>query len=189
MMTLFTKEPPRGSRELWASSLVEKYGYEDDDGRPALKITLSIDEFNNQGFRTVTDEDGVHIEHEDDGIIATYPLDLLQETYEEKFPEMVLIEAATQTIDGDEHFWYNEAYYLDGFDGDEFLNLIRESIITIDLRMHLRDSGGARNHGTAFRIKDTSKLDRAFDTRTQLLDGVGRDATVTESPQQGLSDF
>ncbi|MBP1986981.1 MvaI/BcnI family restriction endonuclease [Halolamina salifodinae] len=189
MMTLFTKEPPRGSRELWASSLVEKYGYEDDDGRPALKVTLYVDEYNNQGFRTVTNEEGVHIEHEDDGIIATYPLDYLRDTYEEKFPEMVLVEADTQTIDGDEYFWYNEAFYLEGFDAAEFLNLIRESIIKIDLRMHLRDSGGARNHGTAFRIKDTSKLDRAFETRSQLIDGIGRDATVTEDPQQGLSDF
>jgi len=189
MMTLFTKEPPRGSRELWASSLVEKYGYEDDDGRPALKITLHVDQFNNQGFRTVTDEDGVHIEHEDDGIVATYPLNYLRDAYEEKFPEMVLVEADIQTIDGDEYFWYNEGYYLEGFNGDEFLNLIRESIINIDLRMHLRDSGGARNHGTAFRIKDTSKLDRAFETRSQLIDGASRDPTVTEDPQKGLSDF
>lgn len=183
MLTLFTKEPPRGSRELWASSFVEKYGYEDDDGRPALKITLHVDEFNNQGFRTVTDEEGVHIDHEDDGVVATYPLNYLSEAYEEKFPEMVLVEADTQTVDGDEYFWFNEAYYLEGFDGAAFLTLIRESIIEIDLRMHLRDSGGARNHGTAFRIRDTSKLDRAFETRSQLIDGVGRDATVTEDAQ------
>jgi hypothetical protein len=189
MVTLFTKEPPRGSRELWASSLVEKYGYEDDDGRPALKITLHVDEFNNQGFRVITDEEGVHIEHEDDGVIATYPLDYLQDAYESKFPELVLVEADTQTIDGDEYFWFNEGFYLEGFNREEFLNLIRESIIKIDLRMHLRESGGARNHGTAFRIKDTSKLDRAFETRSQLIDGVGRDATVTEDPQQGLFDL
>ena len=189
MMTLFTKEPPRGSRELWASSLVERYGYEDDDGRPALKITLHIDEFNNQGFRTVTDEEGVHIEHNEDGVIATYPLDYLSDTYEAKFPEMVLVEADTQTIDGDEHFWFNEGYYLEGFNGKEFLNLIKESVIKIDLRMHLRDSGGARNHGTGFRIRDTSKLDRAFETRSKLIDGIGRDAGVTEDPQQGLNDF
>lgn len=189
MMTLFTKEPPRGSRELWASSLVEKYGYEDDNGRPALKITLHVDEFNNQAFRTATDEEGVHIEHEDDGVVATYPLDYLRDAYEAKFPEMVLVEADTQTIDGDEHFWFNEGYYLEGFNGEEFLNLIREGIIKIDLRMHLRDSGGARNHGTAFRIKDTSKLDRAFETRSQLIDTTGRDATITEDPQQELSDL
>jgi hypothetical protein len=189
MMTLFTKEPPQGSRELWASSLVDEYGYVDDEGRPALKITLYVDTYNNQGFRTITNERGVHIEHEDDGIIATYPLDYLRDTYIEKVPEMVLVEADTQTIDDDEHFWYNEAYYLEGFDAEEFLNLIRESIIKIDLRMHVRDSGGARNHGTAFRIKDTSKLDRAFETRSKLIDGIGRDATVTEDPQQGLSDF
>ena len=188
-MTLFTKEPPRGSRELWASSLVEKYGYSDEKDRPALKITLHTDEFNNQGFRVVTDPDGVHIEHQEDGIIATYPTDYLKEAYEDKVPEMVIVDADRRNIDGNEYFWYNEAYHLHSFDAEDFLDLIKESIIKIELRMHLRDSGGARNHGTAFRIRDKSKLEKAFEHRDQLLDGTGRNPDITENPQKGLGDF
>jgi hypothetical protein len=187
--TLFTKEPPRSDRDIWASDLVEKYGYTDDKGRPALKITLHVDDYNNQGFRVLTDSDGLHVEHEDDGILATYPPDFLKEAYQEKVPEMVLVDADRKTIDGNEYFWYNEAYHLHGFDAEDFLNLIRESIIKIELRLHLRDSGGARNHGTAFRIRDKTKLDRAFEERDELFNTTNRNPDITENPQKGITDF
>lgn len=191
-MSLFTKEPPRGSRDKWgAASLVNDYGYYDEENdRLGLYCTLYVDRYNNQGFKLFPRDDGLYVEHEDDGYLAHYPPDVLRDQFSEKVGEIVLVEADSQTIDGTEHFHYNEAYHLDGFDADEFLRMIEEGVIKVELRMHYDEDGsGSRNHGTAFRILDTSELDRAYSNRTQLINGIGRDAGVTEDPQQGLDDF
>jgi hypothetical protein len=167
--TLFTKEPPRGQRKLWNQDLVRDLGYEDSKERQALKVTVRPNVPNNRGFYLTYDESSVAVSHEEWGDVATYPLDFLQETFEGKMPELVMVIADTKTVDGREHFWYNEAYHLDGFDGDDFLQLMRDGVITLDLRMHIKESGNIRNRGTAWRIMEESRLDEAFASRTPLL--------------------
>ena len=49
-----------------------------------------------------------------------------------------------------EEFWYKEAYLLTDPDVDKFLELIEQDIIIIDLRMHIKENGSVRNHGTGF---------------------------------------
>lgn len=170
LTTLFTKEPPRGQRRLWNQDLVRELGYVDSKDRQALKVTVAPDDPNNQGFFLTYDETSVDVAHEEYGVCATYPLDYLQETFEGKMPELVMVLAETKKVDGREHFWYNEGYHLDGFDGDAFLKLMRDGVITLDLRMHIKDNGNIRNRGTAWRIMDDSRLDEAFEERTPLLD-------------------
>lgn len=190
LKTLFCKEPPDSEKNIWTTEMVKKLGYEDSKGRQALKVTVRMDEYNNQGWRLTSDEHGISVEHQDYGVTARYPYDYLRDTYENKIPKMVFVKADVKTIDGTEHFWYNEGYYLDGFDTDEFLDMMRESVVTLDFRMHLRSNGtSTRNRGTAWRIKDFSRLDRAFDERKQLIDGRGRTPEITEDPQQELMDF
>lgn len=169
LTTLFTKEPPRSGRELWNQDLVDELGYVDSSGRPALKTTIEVDEPNNLGFFLSYDSTSLSVVHKTYGVTATYPLGLLRETFERKLPQLVMVLADTKRSGGREHFWYNEAYHLDGFDGDEFLALMRESVITVDLRMHVKESGAIRNRGTAWRIMDDSQLVRAFDERRSLL--------------------
>lgn len=102
-----------------------------------------------------------------------------------------MVFADSEMRDGREYFHYNEAYHLDGFDPHEFINLMREGDITVDLRMHIKESGANRNHGTAWRIMDESKLDRAFQQRTPLLDPDKTPGpSVEDAPTQGnLSDL
>jgi hypothetical protein len=193
LTTLFTKEPPRGSeyRPLWSQEMIHELGYIDDKGREALKVTIYPDEPNNQGFYLDYSDDTIKIEHNEAGTCAIYPIDWLQEKFEDKFPQLVMVFADNEYRDDIEYFRYDEAYHLDGFDGEEFLQLMREGIITVDLRMHLKESGANRNRGTAWRIMDVSKLDRAFETRTPLLeqgDEIDADAT-NPSEQQQTDEF
>lgn len=170
MMTLFTKEPPRDEQRLWASDLVRELGYTDDKGRPALKVTMQADTPNSQGFYLRFAESTVAVVHSEFGVCGTYPLDTLRTKFEDKFPAMVLVFADTKMVNDREHFHSNQAYHLDGFDGDVFLQMMRESVIKLDFRMHNREDGSNRNRGTAWRILDERQLDRAFEKRTPLLD-------------------
>ena len=188
LTSLFTKEPPKGDehRPFWSQKMVNELGYVDDKGRQALKVTIKPDEPNNRGFFLDYTDDTIEIVHEEVGTCAIYPIDWLQNKFEDKFPQMVMVFADTEDRGGREYFHYVDAYHLDGFDGDEFLNLMREGIITVDLRMHLKESGANRNRGTAWRIMDESKLDRAFAERTPLLDDIDphdyRDSGQAELP-------
>ena len=191
LTTLFTKEPPRGKqhRPLWGQEMIRELGYLDDDGRPALKVTIEPNVPNNQGFYLDYTDSAVEIVNEDGGVCAIYPLDWLQEKFEQKFPQLVMVFAETEMRDGREYFHYNDAYHLDGFNGDAFLNLMREGDITVDLRMHIKESGANRNHGTAWRIMDKSELDRAFEDRTPLLEkGQDVDIDVDMPPVQSRVD-
>lgn len=192
LTTLFTKEPPRSRRRLWNQDLVHKLGYVDDKDRQALKVTIEPNNPNNRGFYLSYDSSSVSVTHEEYGICATYPLDFLQETFESKMPELVMVIADVKEVDGREHFWYNEAYHLDGFDGDAFLGLMRDGDITLDLRMHIKENGNIRNRGTAWRIMDESRLDEAFEERTSLLDETDVEDVKTQARGRGdwrLDDF
>ncbi|WP_435068293.1 MvaI/BcnI family restriction endonuclease [Haloplanus sp. C73] len=185
LTTLFTKEPPKDERPFWGTKMVKELGYVDDKGREALKVTIRPSTPNSRGFSLDYDNTSVSVVHEEVGVCATYPLDYLQERFEEKFPALVMVLADTKKVDGREYFWYNEAYLLDGFDGDAFLRLMRDGEITLDLRMHLKESGANRNRGTAWRIMDDSRLDEAFEERIPLLGE--QDASEIDSPDPSPS--
>jgi hypothetical protein len=186
--TLFTKEPPRGQRALWNQDLVRDLGYIDDKDRQALKVTIRPDEPNSRGFFLTYDSESVAVTHEDEGDVATYPLPLLRETFEAKMPELVMVFADTKEVDDREHFWYKRAYHLDGFDGDDFLTLMRDGVITLDLRMHVKDNGNIRNRGTAWRIMDENRLGEAFAERTPLMDDTEvEDLDITPRSEHGAT--
>lgn len=187
LTTLFTKEPPRSERPFWGTKMVNELGYVDDKDRQALKVTIRPNKPNNKGFYLDYDDTSVSIMHEEVGTCAVYPLDFLQERFEDKFPQLVMVFADIKYINNIEHFWYKDAYHLDGFDSNAFLRLMRDGDITLDLRMHLKESGANRNRGTAWRIMDESRLDEAFDERTSLLDGTTLDDIPVTSTQHNLS--
>lgn len=193
LTTLFTKEPPRGSkhRPFWGQKMVRELGYIDDKGREALKVTIEPDTPNNQGFLLDYTDSEIIIKHVDQGPCAIYPLDFLQEQFEEKFPQLVMVFADSKKQNGSEYFHYNEAYHLDGFNPEEFLKMMREGIITVDLRMHLKESGANRNRGTAWRIMEEPELDRAFEERTPLLDSGQESNIDIEEPvlQSQINDY
>ena len=84
-------------------------------------------------------------------------------------PFLVMVYAETRiNSDEKEEFWFNEAYLLDQPNAANFLDLIRKDIVIVDLRMHLKESGAVRNHGTGFRI-DEKFLNLCFGKREKLL--------------------
>lgn len=186
LTTLFTKEPPKDRRPMWGKRMIRELGYVDDKDRQALKVTIRPDEPNNQGFYLTYDSDSVSIMHETAGECATYPLSYLQDRFEEKFPALVMVFADSKDVNGREYFRYTDGYLLDGFNPSSFLNLMRDGVITLDIRMHLKESGGNRNRGTAWRIMDESRLDEAFDQRAPLLDETNIEDISAPAPQSAV---
>ena len=68
----------------------------------------------------------------------------------------------------EEEFWFNEAWLLSGFDFDNFLNLLREGTILVDIRIGQYPDGRTHDHGTGFRIFP-DKLDLCFSHRKRIL--------------------
>lgn len=163
--TLFTKEPPE--RKYWNRKLINKLGYEDSKGRQALKVRVT-DDPNNQGLYLDVESSAITVCH-DDETIATYPFSTLRESFTKKLPNMLLVYAETDEIDGREHFWYNDAYFLTDFNPSVFASLVKSGVVETDLRMHISHSDRIRNRGTAWRVKDISDLSNAFDTRKKIL--------------------
>ncbi|HRR95408.1 MAG TPA: MvaI/BcnI family restriction endonuclease [Candidatus Ratteibacteria bacterium] len=67
-----------------------------------------------------------------------------------------------------EEFWFNEAWLLSGFNFDNFLNLLREGTILVDIRIGQYPDGRPHDHGTGFRVSP-DKLDLCFLHRETIL--------------------
>ena len=92
----------------------------------------------------------------------------LQEKFEAKLPALVYVLADDTEIRGVEHFHFNQAYFLKGFDFEDFKRMVAKDAIVVDFRMFYRPNGSVRNHGTGFRIK-INQLYTCFDTKVKLL--------------------
>lgn len=174
-ITLFTFEPQKG--KISDKILIEKYGYTDSEGRPALKITMKCGEMNNQGFGIEIDETKktVNINHLKDGTIWFYTFSDIFEKLKKKMADrLLLVFAQSETRKDIEYFHYIRAQYLQNLKLDNFIELIKDKRIVIEFRMHLRENGTARNHGTAFRI-DESNLKEIYESKEEL--------TFSEAPQ------
>ncbi|GAH00942.1 unnamed protein product [marine sediment metagenome] len=72
-----------------------------------------------------------------------------------KTERLILVTADVEIgEDEKEKFHYNEAYLLENPMAENFLNAFGERKIVIDIRMHLKPSGGVRNHGTGIRVHE-----------------------------------
>jgi hypothetical protein len=76
-----------------------------------------------------------------------------------KLDRLLLIFADNKIENGIEHFHYNEAYLMEEPTPEKFLDAFKKSVLMIDLRMHLKESGGVRNRGTAFRMSEKNLID------------------------------
>lgn len=155
--TLFTKEPTYN--EGWSMRrIIEEHGYRDNDDLLALRINLYGHD--NHGLYLVGYEDSMSLfstEHGEIGYWSDYDLD----TGLEKIRDVCYITAETDYGDNGEMFWYNSFKRLtlpDDFDYSDFVELIDEGSISIEIRSYIRESGQVRNHGTAFRSPDITSI-------------------------------
>ena len=160
MLTLFTlaPQPPKAN-----SILLQKYGYI-KDGKRVLRTTLSTDRFaklpSNHTLKVSFVKDTMYFEsnlHRED---IFYKEAALLEAMQMKYSgELVYAYAECKGSRKEEYFKFHSAYTAK-MNYKTFLNLLKEGIIKVDLRLGLYPDGRTHDHGTGFRIRpaDQEKL-------------------------------
>jgi hypothetical protein len=170
LLTLFTCEPlpPGGGRD---KMLLDKFGYKKRENfrQKELYCTINASVFNPQTLKLEVEKDKIGLVSNRESIDVYWLATQLKERFLQKLPKLIIVKAdSRQRDDGSEEFHYNEAHLLRGFSFESFKNMVAKDNITVDLRMHLKEKGTVRNHGTAFRIRK-SKLGACFQESIRLL--------------------
>ncbi len=169
LITLFTFN--RGVWQVKQKEIINKYGYIDEQGRQALYNIVNKKTPNSQGFYLVSNpskhliilKNKNEIEN-----IAEWSTFVIAGKFMTKLDRLLLIFADNKLENGTEFFHFNEAYLLENPTPEKFLEAFEKSELMIDLRMHLKESGGVRNHGTGFRISEKNLMD-LYTKKKQLL--------------------
>lgn len=169
MLTLFTLEPlPKGGDR--DRTLLNNFGYSKraNDRSKELHSTLSCKKYNNQSLKLSVTGDKIRVQGKGKHLNIYWDVESLQKKFSNKLPALVYILADTKKIKGKEHFHFNEAYLLNGFDFKLFKKMIQKDHIVVDFRMYYRPNGSVRNHGTGFRVK-INKLYNCFKDKMRLI--------------------
>lgn len=171
-ISLFAKVPPKDMRKIWRKELIEKFGYYNDEkNRKSLQCTLSYKNPNGQNLFLDSNEQKkeIYMFHTDYGKFATYPLSVIKNKFESKFPALLVVSAEEKTIDGDKMYKYTNATLRHGFSFDNFMTLLKDGYITVDFRMYIRDDGTVRDRGTAWRIENEEYFNQLYSYSLELL--------------------
>ena len=138
MLTLFTKSP----LPPWANSiLLEKYGYASvkKEGTKRLETTVNALDFNNLkgklGFKISIKENRVNLITPANEIVGYWDKEILKNSFERKLPKLLYVKAEARGKGKKEEFWFNEAWLLSGFDFNNFVQLLKDGIILVDIRI------------------------------------------------------
>ncbi|MDW7988387.1 MAG: MvaI/BcnI family restriction endonuclease [candidate division WOR-3 bacterium] len=171
MLTLFTKSPlPPGA----SSVLLSRFGYESKRGnnKKELHTTVSARGFNKikgkVGFKIVIKEDKINLVTNENEIVGYWDKETLRNSFERKMPKLLYVKADSRGSGPNEEFWFNEAWLLSGFDFENFVRLLKEGTILVDIRIGQYPDGRTHDHGTAFRVLP-AKLDLCFKHREKIL--------------------
>jgi hypothetical protein len=171
MLTLFTKSPlPDKSN----TALLQKFGYPSRRGnnRKELHTTVHATSFYNlkgkPTFKIEIQQDKIELIDSQRNVLGYWTKELLKESFERKLPEILYVKADSKGKGKDESFWYNEAWLLRGLDFENFLRLLSEDSILVDIRIGQYPNGKTHDHGTGFRVLP-AKLDLCFKERKQVI--------------------
>lgn len=169
MLTLFTLEPkPKGGdRDRF---LLDNFGYSKRDNKRAKELhsTVTCKRYNNQGLKLAVKKDRVSVVGKGRRVNIYWDIEILKQKFAEKLPAMVYVLADRKIVGGKEHFHFNEAYFLSGFDFNLFKKMVIKDFIVADFRMYYRPNGSVRNHGTGFRVK-INRLYKCFKNKVRLI--------------------
>ncbi|MCX8056228.1 MAG: MvaI/BcnI family restriction endonuclease [Ignavibacteria bacterium] len=168
-ITLFTFN--RGVWKIKQSELINKYGYVDEAGRQALYSTVSKGIPNQQQFYYEVDlkRNLIVLKNKlDDMVIAEWSVYVIAGKFMTKLDRLLFILAKSKIINSEEYYHFHKAYLLEKPTPENFLDAFNQGLIFIDIRMHLKSSGGVRNHGTGFRIKE-KQLITLYQKKTIIL--------------------
>jgi hypothetical protein len=159
LITLFTFN--KGVWRINQRDLIRKYGHVNRKGRYALKNTIFYQRPTIQGIGINVDEerDTIHlIDVNTKEVLATWDIYVIVGKFMTKLSKLLVVMADRKVENDQEYFHYDEAYLLTDPNSRKFLEAFKNSLIGIDIRMHLGESGAVRNRGTAFRIKEKDLL-------------------------------
>lgn len=132
--------------------------YIDEAQRSALYCLVSTIKPNPQGLKLSVDKQNgtiqlLHFESKE--IITTWGIYVIVGKFMVKMDKLLLVYADNIIDDTNlEGFHYNQAYLLIKPSDKKFLQTFDDGKIIIDIRMHIKEKGGVRNHGTAFRVNE-----------------------------------
>ncbi len=172
MLTLFTKAP---MPEKINTKLLEKFGRELNNGRKKLHTTFDAVTRNtlygNEGFMVTVNDSRIEISHSDYGDMNTpyWEKQELEIAFNRKYPQNLLyVKADCKGTDRNEEFHFNEAWLMNGFDFDNFIKLLKEGKILVDIRIGQYPDGRPHDHGTGFRVFPDN-LDLCFSNREKVI--------------------
>lgn len=169
MLTLFTIEPlPKGGDR--DRLLLDGFGYSKRNNQRSKELhsTLSCRKYNNQGLRLLVEKDKIRVQGKNRRLNIYWDMKSIESKFHDKLPALVYVLADRKIINKKEHFHFNEAYLLTGFDFELFKKMVKKDCIVVDFRMYYRPDGSVRNHGTGFRVK-INKLYEAFKNKKRLI--------------------
>lgn len=169
MLTLFTKSPlPRGANSI----LLDRFGYESASGNKRLETTVNAIEYNRvkgrSGFKINIQKDRINLVTVKREVVGYWDKEILKNSFERKLPKLLYVKAETRGKGSDEEFWFNEAWLLRGFNFDNFIRLLKEGVILVDIRIGQYPDGRPHDHGTGFRVFP-DKLDLCFSHREKIM--------------------
>ena len=169
-VTLFTNTPDWKRSKFDASGILKTFGYV-EDGRLQLYCTVS-NIINPQGlYLDAHNEIDLINKAKTDkytGDVAVWALDVLKTRLAEKHHETFWIQASSRVIDGKEYFQYDFVRHTRKPNTVNLASLFDAGIITLDYAMHIKPSGGVRDHGYLFRTTSDKfphifPLERVYD--------------------------
>ena len=151
-MNLFLKEP-EWSDGLKSAERVHQYGYRDLNGRQAWYLSVT-GKVNDAGLQLQVNQqrDSLTILRHGQAI-GSWSVDILQKRLTEKHSHSVFVAVETRGEGKDEEFRYRTVTWCRHPSAARLLGLVDSGDVIVELRMHLRDNGSVRNHGTAFRVR------------------------------------
>lgn len=169
-VTLFTNTPDWKRSKFDASGILKTFGYV-ENGRLQLYCTVS-NIINPQGlYLDAHNEIDLINKAKTDkytGDVAVWALDVLKTRLAEKHHETFWIQASSRVIDGKEYFQYDFVRHTRKPNTVNLASLFDAGIITLDYAMHIKPSGGVRDHGYLFRTTSDKfphifPLERVYD--------------------------
>ncbi|MBD3340233.1 MAG: hypothetical protein GF353_14060 [Candidatus Lokiarchaeota archaeon] len=152
------------NRGVWIKKqkeIIEKFGYEDEKGRKALKSTIFYNRPNSLGLFIDIDEtkNVIKLLSSDHQLLAEWDVYVIVGVFSSKLSRLLFVLADRRSVQGVEEFHFKEAWLLTEPNTRSFLKAFKKSLVGIDLRLHLKENGAVRNRGTGFRMREKDMLE------------------------------
>ena len=110
---------------------------------------------NSHGLKLSAEDQRIQLQFKGTNV-AEWKHDILAGRLKEKLSETIFVGAETRGMGRSEEFHFQTALYCREPSAEQLAHLVATREAMVEMRMHIQESGAARNHGTAFRIRQNS---------------------------------